>query len=48
MNWYEATKADTASGAFISYLRTAGQSDELRSRRRDPISVYLDALEEQF
>jgi hypothetical protein len=48
MNWYEATQADTASGAFTAYLRTANQSEELRSRRRDPISVYLDALEEQF
>jgi hypothetical protein len=48
LNWYEATKADTASGAFIGYLRAADQSDEPRSRRRDPISVYLDALEEQF
>ena len=48
MNWYEATQADTASGAFTGYLHTANQSDQLRSRRRDPISVYLDALEEQF
>ena len=48
LNWYEATKSDTASGAFATYLRTANQSEELRSRRRDPISVYLDALEAQF
>lgn len=48
INWYEATKADTESGAFATYLRAVNRSDELRSRRRDPISVYLDALEEQF
>jgi hypothetical protein len=48
MNWYEATQADSISGAFTGYLRAATQAEEIRSRRRDPISVYLDALEEQF
>jgi hypothetical protein len=48
MNWFEATKSNATSGAFSGYLRAATRSDELRSRRRDPISVYLDALEEQF
>jgi hypothetical protein len=48
MNWFEATKSNTTSGAFSSYLRAVTRSDELRPRRRDPISVYLDALEEQF
>jgi hypothetical protein len=49
MNWYEATQARTASGAFREYLKAAEFATErpLR-RRRDPISVYLDAMEAQF
>ena len=48
MNWFEATQSGTASGAFTGYLRAAARSLESHSRRRDPLSVYLDALEEQF
>ena len=48
MNWFEATQQKTKSGAFIDYLRTAGQSGEPEARRHDPISVYLDALEQQL
>jgi hypothetical protein len=48
MNWFEATKPETSSGEFGGYLRAAAQSDEERPRRHDPISVYLDVLEEQF
>jgi hypothetical protein len=48
MNWFEATKSGTTSGAFNDYLRAAARSIEPRSRRRDPLSVYLDVLEEQF
>ena len=49
MNWYEATQLRTASGAFREYLKAAEFATErpLR-RRRDPISVYLDAMEAQF
>ena len=48
MNWFEATQSGTASGSFTGYLRAAAHSKESPSRRRDPLSVYLDALEEQF
>ena len=48
LNWFEATQSGTTSGAFTGYLRAAAHSKELQSRRRDPLSVYLDALEEQF
>jgi hypothetical protein len=47
MNWFEATQAKTGSGVFADYLRTAAERDKT-SRRRDAISVYLDALEEQI
>ncbi|HEV2046963.1 MAG TPA: hypothetical protein VGQ95_10240 [Chthoniobacterales bacterium] len=48
MNWCEATKLKTPSGEFADYLRAAGSARELKPRRQDALSVYLDALEEQF
>jgi hypothetical protein len=48
MNWFEAAKLETSSGLFTGYLRAAEEQSEERLRRRDPISVYLDSLEEQF
>jgi hypothetical protein len=47
MNWYEATQAKTASGAFRDYLHTVDSSEQV-PRRRDALSVYLDALETQL
>jgi hypothetical protein len=47
MNWYEATQAKTASGAFRDYLHAAANNDAV-PRRRDALSVYLDALETQL
>ena len=46
MNWFEATQPNASSETFTEYLRAAGRSTE--SRRRDALSVYLDAFEEQF
>jgi hypothetical protein len=48
MNWFEATKAQTPSGAFTDYLKAAELGSAPEQRRRDRISVYLDALETQF
>jgi hypothetical protein len=48
MNWCEATKLKTPSGAFADYLRAAGNARDLKPRRQDALSVYLDALDEQF
>jgi hypothetical protein len=48
MNWCEATKSDTPSGRFLEYFKAADESADKVRRRRDPISVYLDALEEEF
>jgi hypothetical protein len=47
MNWFEATQQTNTSGTFIDYLRSAGESTEPQPRRRDPISVYLDVIEQQ-
>jgi hypothetical protein len=48
MNWFEATQLSARSGVFAGYLRAASQPRTTVPRRRDPISVYLDALEDQF
>jgi len=48
MNWFEVTQRKNKSGVFVDYLRSADQAGEPQPRRRDPISVYLDAIEQQF
>jgi len=48
MNWFEATQMENQSGAFSDYLKAANQSHVSAPRRRDPLSVYLDALEDQI
>ena len=47
MNWFEATQASTSSGDFRDYLQAVRTTEEL-PRRRDALSVYLDAVELQF
>ena len=48
MNWFEATQMTHGSGNFTEYLKAAYQSQPLAPTRRDPLSTYLDALEDQF
>jgi hypothetical protein len=48
MNWYEATQMENQSGAFNGYFKAANQSQVSSPKRRDPLSVYLDALEDQI
>lgn len=48
MNWFEATQMESRSGAFNDYLKAATQSQASAPRRRDPLSVYLDALADHF
>lgn len=48
LNWFEATQMESQSGAFDDYLKAANQSEVSAPRRRDPLSVYLDALEDQI
>ena len=47
MNWFEATQMETQSGDFKDYLNAANRSQVSVPRRRDPLSIYLDALEDQ-
>jgi hypothetical protein len=48
MNWFEATQMKSASGNFTGYLKAADQSQFQPAKRHDPLSVYVDALEDQF
>jgi len=48
MNWFEATQMEDQSRAFSDYLKTAKQSQVSAPKRRDPLSVYLDAVEDQI
>jgi hypothetical protein len=48
LNWFEATQMERESGAFNDYLKAASQSEVSAPRRRDPLSVYLDALADHF
>ncbi len=48
MNWFEATQMESRSGAFKNYLKAANETEVSALRRRDPLSVYLDALEDQL
>ena len=47
MNWFEATQMESGSGVFADYLRAAEQPQAPESRH-DPLSVYVDALQDQF
>jgi class 3 adenylate cyclase len=48
MNWFEATQMKNGSGNFTDYLKAVDQSQLSASKRHDPLSAYVDALEDQF
>ena len=48
LNWFEATQMKSGSGNFTGYLKAVDQSEVSTSKRRDPLSVYVDALEDQY
>jgi hypothetical protein len=48
MNWFEATQMKSGSGNFNDYLKAADQSQLSLPKRHDPLTVYVDALEDQF
>jgi hypothetical protein len=48
MNWFEATQIKKGSGDFTDYLKAVDQSQLSASKRHDPLSVYVDALEDEF
>ena len=48
LNWFEAAKLETPSGVFDTYLRATTAADVEKPRRRDAVSIYLDAMELEF
>jgi len=48
MNWFEATQMRTGSGNFTGYLKAADQWQLPPRKRSDPLSIYVDSLEDQF
>jgi hypothetical protein len=48
LNWFEATQMESGSGSFADYLSAVDEQRASGPRRRDPLSVYLDALADQF
>ena len=48
MNWFEATNLAGPSGQFADYMKAAERAAQPERARKDPISIYLDALETQF
>jgi hypothetical protein len=48
MNWFEAAKLETPSGMFDDYLKSASARRALTPKRKDPLSVCLDAVEQEF
>src|SRR4029453_18659066 len=48
MNWFEATQMESGSGNFTDYIKAAAQYTHPPPSRPDPLSVYLDSLEDQF
>jgi hypothetical protein len=48
MNWLEATKLTSQSGLFATEAGGQEPVEASAPHRRDPISIYLDALEDQF
>ena len=48
MNWFEATQMNSGSGNFSGYLKAVNESEVPAPRRHDPLSVYVDALQDQF
>lgn len=48
LNWFEATSLAGPSGQFAGYMKAAERAEQPGRTKRDPISVYLDALEEQL
>jgi hypothetical protein len=47
MNWFEATQMKSGSGNFTDYFKAANHSQLAAPKRHDPLSVYVDALEDQ-
>jgi hypothetical protein len=48
LSWFEATQFGTRSDAFDGYLKVAREITAAEARRENPISKYLDQLQQEF
>ena len=48
LNWFEVTSLAGPSGEFADYMKAAERAAQPEQTKRDPISVYLNAIETQF
>jgi len=48
LNWFEATQTEGISGAFHDYLKTATELDRPVPARRDPLSRYMNLIEQEY
>ena len=48
LNWFEATSLVKPSGQFADYMKAADRAAQPERTKRDPISIYLDAVEMQL
>jgi len=48
LDWFEITRARETSGAFNDYLRLKERLAAPRTQRDDPVSRYLDRMQEAF
>jgi hypothetical protein len=48
LNWFEAAKLETPSGMFDDYFKSAKDLRAPESKRKDALSIYLDAVEQEF
>ena len=48
LNWYEATQLGTRSNAFDGYLKAVNVLSREEDRRSDPVTQYLDRLQEEY
>lgn len=48
MNWFEAAKLETPSGLFDDCVKTGAAIESQKPKRKDALSIYLDAMELEF
>lgn len=48
LNWFEAAKLDTSSGLFDNSVQPTTSVGRQELKRKDALSVYLDAMEMEF
>jgi hypothetical protein len=48
LDWFEATQSEGISGAFHDYLKTADELERPLPSRRDPLTRYMNLMEQEY